>query len=115
MEGLLLFPSAPPLLLRMEIGTSVRLAANALGCAPAPPNKLLYEEIGPAQRTQNNEKEKNMNDQNRVLVRKGARDLNNQEVAMVSGGLRTLTACTLAAAGTLDGDTFHSECGSPDQ
>jgi hypothetical protein len=55
-----------------------------------------------------------MNDQNRVLIRKGARDLNEQEVAMVSGGLRTLTACTLAAAGTLDGDTFHSECGSPD-
>jgi len=59
-------------------------------------------------------KGKNMNDQNRVLVRKGARDLNEQEVAMVSGGIRTLTACTLAAAGTLDGDTFHSECGSPD-
>jgi hypothetical protein len=62
-----------------------------------------------------NHKGKNMNDQNRVLIRKGARDLNEQEVAMVSGGLRTLTACTLAAAGTLDGDTFHSECGSPDQ
>ena len=56
-----------------------------------------------------------MNDQNRVLLRRGARDLNDQEVAMVAGGLRTLTACTLAAAGTLDGDTFHSECGSPDQ
>lgn len=55
-----------------------------------------------------------MNDQNRVLARKGARDLNEHEVAMVAGGLRTLTACTLAAAGTLDGDTFHSECGSPD-
>jgi hypothetical protein len=56
-----------------------------------------------------------MNDQNRVLVRRGARDLNEQEVAQVSGGLRTLTACTLAAAGSLDGDLFHSECGSPDQ
>jgi len=56
-----------------------------------------------------------MNDQNRVLLRRGARDLNDQEVAMVAGGLRTLTACTLAAACTLDGDTFHSECGSPDQ
>jgi hypothetical protein len=60
-------------------------------------------------------KEKNMDDQNRVLARKGALDLNEQEVEMVAGGLRTLTACTLAAAGTLDGDTFHSECGSPDQ
>ncbi|HLK09265.1 MAG TPA: hypothetical protein VKV30_15020 [Candidatus Angelobacter sp.] len=56
-----------------------------------------------------------MNDQNRVLARKGARDLNDQEVGIVSGGLTTLTACTLAAAGTLDGDTFNSECGSPDQ
>ena len=56
-----------------------------------------------------------MNDQNRVLVRRGARDLSEHEVAQVSGGLRTLTACTLAAAGTLDVDTFHSECGSPDQ
>jgi hypothetical protein len=60
-------------------------------------------------------KGENMNDQNRVLLRQNARDLNEHEVAMVSGGLRTLTACTLAAAGTLDGDTFHSECGSPDQ
>jgi len=33
-----------------------------------------------------------MNDQNRVLVRKGARDLNEHEVVQVSGGLRTLTA-----------------------
>jgi hypothetical protein len=56
-----------------------------------------------------------MNDQNRVLARKGARDLTEHEVVQVSGGLRTLTACTVAAAGTLDGDTFHSECGSPDQ
>jgi len=56
-----------------------------------------------------------MNDQNRVLLRRGARALNEQEVAMVAGGLRTLTACTFAAAGTADGDTFHSECGSPDQ
>jgi hypothetical protein len=60
-------------------------------------------------------KGENMNDQNRVLARKGARDLNEHEVVQVSGGVRTLTACTLAAAGTVDGDTFHSECGSPDQ
>ena len=56
-----------------------------------------------------------MKNQNRVLIRQGARDLNEQEVVAVSGGFTTLTACTLAAAGTLDGDTFHSECGSPDQ
>jgi hypothetical protein len=71
--------------------------------------------LGQFEWTPIDERRKSMNDHNRVLVRKGARDLNEQEVAMVSGGLRTLTACTLAAAGTLDGDTFHSECGSPDQ
>ncbi|HEX3092234.1 MAG TPA: hypothetical protein VHW72_06405 [Candidatus Angelobacter sp.] len=52
-----------------------------------------------------------MNNQNRVLVRQGARDLNEHEVAMVAGGITTLTACTLTAARTLDGDTFLSECG----
>jgi len=55
-----------------------------------------------------------MNKQNRVLLRQGARALTDQEVAIVAGGLTTLTACTFAAAGTADGDTFHSECGSPD-
>jgi hypothetical protein len=74
--------------------------------------KISLKELGPAQWTQNDERSKKMNDQNRVLARKGARDLNEHEVALVAGGLRTLTACTLAAAGTPDGDTFHSECGA---
>ena len=56
-----------------------------------------------------------MNDQNRVLLRRGARALSEQEVAFVAGGITTLTACTFAAGRTPDGDTFHSECGSPDQ
>jgi hypothetical protein len=53
-----------------------------------------------------------MNDQNRVLLRRGARALNEQEVGFVAGGLRTLTLCTApsAANANLDGDTFHSEC-----
>ena len=54
----------------------------------------------------------NMNNQNRVLIRQGARDLNEQEIEVVAGGITTLTACTLTAARTLDGDTFLSECGS---
>ena len=45
-----------------------------------------------------------MNDQNRVLVRKGARALSGEEVEQVCGGLRTATKCTLTAAGALDGD-----------
>ena len=48
--------------------------------------------------------EKHMNNQNRVLVRQGARDLNEQEVEQVSGGFRTLTACTLVAVGVFDGE-----------
>ncbi len=54
-----------------------------------------------------------MNNDNRVLIRKGARELNEQEVEQVSGGLRTLTLCTNTGAstgGTSDGDTFLGEC-----
>ena len=36
-----------------------------------------------------------MNDTNRVLVRNGARELSAEEVDHVSGGLHTLTACTI--------------------
>lgn len=46
-----------------------------------------------------------MNNQNRVLVRRGARDLTGEEVEQVCGsGLRTATKCTLTAAGKIDGD-----------
>jgi hypothetical protein len=45
-----------------------------------------------------------MNDQNRVLIRQGARELTGEEVEQVCGGLRTATKCTLTAAGALDGD-----------
>ena len=57
-----------------------------------------------------NKRRKNMNDQNRVLVRRGARVLNEEEVEEVCGGLRTATKCTLTIAGAIDGD-LHSECG----
>ncbi len=47
-----------------------------------------------------------MNQDNRVLSRIGARELNEKEAAQVTGGLRTLTVCTVpfAKATTLDGD-----------
>ncbi len=51
-----------------------------------------------------------MNDQNRVLLRQGARDLTPEEVERVSGGLRTLTACTIASSAVKDGDVFLGEC-----
>jgi len=50
-----------------------------------------------------------MNDQNRVLLRKGARELNEQEAAQVGGGLRTLTVCSCCINGKADGDI--NECG----
>ena len=53
-----------------------------------------------------------MNDLNRVLLRRGARALSEQEVALVSGGIRTATLCTASATHGADGDTFMSECGA---
>ena len=55
-----------------------------------------------------------MNDLNRVLLRRGARALNEQEVTLVGGGIRTATLCTAPTTsnGNLDGDTFGSECGA---
>ena len=50
-----------------------------------------------------------MNDDNRVLTRRGARELNEHEVERVSGGFRTLTACTFAVTGA-DGDASIGEC-----
>jgi hypothetical protein len=52
-----------------------------------------------------------MNDQNRVLIRKGARELDREETERVSGGLRTLTACTFDPdLGGRDGDVSLGEC-----
>jgi hypothetical protein len=52
-----------------------------------------------------------MNEQDRVLIRRGARDLTPEEVNLISGGLRTLTACTIGATSTQkDGDASIGEC-----
>jgi hypothetical protein len=55
-----------------------------------------------------------MNDQNRVLLRRGARALSEQEVEHVGGGIRTATLCTAPTRtnARADGDTFLSECGA---
>jgi hypothetical protein len=108
MEALLPFHSAPTILHRMEINTSVSLAANRSAAPSGAEN--FFAKPGPDQRTQWR-KEKSMNDQNRVLVRKGARELTGEEVEQVSGGLRTATKCTLTAAAAFDGD-LH-ECSWP--
>ena len=54
-----------------------------------------------------------MNDQNRVLVRRGARSLNAEEMERVGGGLHTETVCTVptATCPNKDGDASIGECG----
>ena len=54
-----------------------------------------------------------MNDQNRVLVRRGARSLNEEEISRVGGGLPTDTVCTVpsTACPNKDGDASIGECG----
>jgi hypothetical protein len=54
-----------------------------------------------------------MNDQNRVLARKGARELSAEEADEVTGGLRTETKCTAPSATcpNRDGDAQLGECG----
>jgi hypothetical protein len=44
-----------------------------------------------------------MNQDNRVLSRKNARELTIEETRQVSGGLHTGSRCTIAADGKLDG------------
>ena len=54
-----------------------------------------------------------MNDQNRVLVRTGARSLSVEEMERVGGGLNTETFCTvpIASCPNRDGDASIGECG----
>lgn len=54
--------------------------------------------------------ENNMNDDKRVLIRRGARDLSAEEMERVGGGLFTATFCSINSLGQRDGDTFLGEC-----
>lgn len=52
-----------------------------------------------------------MNDQSRVLIRKGARNLTAEEIDLVKGGMDTLTACTADPdSRSADGDASIGEC-----
>lgn len=44
------------------------------------------------------------NQNDRVLMRKGARQLSEEEASKVNGGLGTLTLCSIGANGKIDGD-----------
>jgi hypothetical protein len=50
-----------------------------------------------------------MNNQNRVLIRRGARELTSTETELVNGGILTLSLCT--AAPSPDGDQHVGELG----
>ncbi|MGB9119483.1 MAG: hypothetical protein WCE73_02580 [Candidatus Angelobacter sp.] len=94
--------------------TRTRISFNGNAAARLPVLKggqtASFEEIGPA-RTQNCDKgELNMNDQNRVLIRKGARELDREETGRVGGSLGTLTACTWDPDFGKDGDASIGEC-----
>lgn len=54
-----------------------------------------------------------MNDQNRVLMRAGARSLSVEEMERIGGGLNTDTVCTVptAVCPNKDGDARIGECG----
>jgi hypothetical protein len=54
-----------------------------------------------------------MNDKNRVLVRTGARSLNEEEIQRVGGGIHTETLCTVptSTCPNRDGDAQIGECG----
>jgi hypothetical protein len=54
-----------------------------------------------------------MNDQNRVLLRQGAREMSVEETERVGGGLRTETLCTIptTTCPNKDGDAQIGECG----
>jgi hypothetical protein len=63
------------------------------------------------QSTQNCDKENNMKEQDRVLIRRGARELTPTEADLINGGLRTLTVCTIGGAtAQRDGDVSLGEC-----
>ncbi len=51
-----------------------------------------------------------MNQDNRVLGRKGARELTPREIEHVTGAIQTETVCTFDETGFRDGDVFLGEC-----
>jgi len=51
-----------------------------------------------------------MNKQDRVLIRRGARELTPTEADLINGGLRTATLCSIGEGGQRDGDVSLGEC-----
>jgi len=51
-----------------------------------------------------------MNQDNRVLIRRGARELTPTEADLVNGGFRTLSICTASPSPDGDKSPFESGC-----
>jgi hypothetical protein len=70
-----------------------------------------FLKLGPFVKAQNHARRKTMNDQNRVLIRQGARELTPTETDLISAGVHTLTLCTAGPCHERDGDASIGECG----
>jgi hypothetical protein len=94
----------------------MRISLVKAGCpAFVRPRQLFLNflaSLGLCKRVQDEEhkKEKSMNEQNRVLIRRTARELTTEEIELATGGLRTLTACTIDELCCKDGDASIGEC-----
>ncbi len=51
-----------------------------------------------------------MNENNRVLGRRGARVIDDRETNLVNGGIQTETACSFDPQFGADGDQFTGDC-----
>lgn len=51
-----------------------------------------------------------MNENERVLIRRTARELTAEEIELATGAVRTLTACTIDELCCKDGDASIGEC-----
>ena len=68
----------------------VRLSASCSGPPLPAARQDCFEMLGPFN-GQKQGKEQSMNDQNRVLIRQGSRELSPEEVEQVGGGFNTLS------------------------
>jgi hypothetical protein len=66
--------------------------------------------FGPDKSGQETTKEKIRMSDNRVLIRRGARELDYREAELVGGSIRTATLCTFDPQFGADGDVSLGEC-----
>ncbi len=70
-----------------------------------------FEKLGPVIKDPKLQKRRtSMNENERVLIRRTARELTAEEVELATGAVRTLTACTIDELCCKDGDASIGEC-----